>query len=294
MNLERILVVDNDERWRNLYKRTLETEGYTVTLANDYETALEELKRSFYPMVVVDLRLLGDTDSEGLRLIQEMDSLWPPDTIHKIIVSGWPLSASETQQITQTTESQFVSFLSKGGEDGTGFDHLRLKSTVSLGFARLRRPVRCLLHPDEECQKPAEPKLDQVFVAMPYTLEVSGITINMDELYADGIEKPLGKIGYKALRADKNPLVGALMCNICSGIQESAICIADITEWNPNVLFELGLMYGLGKTVIIVKRKGSKVPTDLRFALYVEYDGYRSLGSKLKGLIRNLQRGQST
>jgi len=75
MSLERILVVDDDERWRNFFKQALEAEGYTVALAADHEVALQELKRFFYPVVVVDVRLFGDHDTEGLRLIQEMDRL---------------------------------------------------------------------------------------------------------------------------------------------------------------------------------------------------------------------------
>lgn len=289
MSLERILVIDDNEQWRNFFRRILEAEGYTVALAADYEGALEELKRCFYPVAVVDIRLLGERDSEGLRLIQEMDRLWPVDAIHKIIVSGWPLSSDETQQIAQATESRSVSFLSKGGEDGAGFDRLRFLSTVWLAFARLRRSMRCFFS-GEDCPKKIEPQIDQVFVAMPYSLKSSGITINMDEMYDLGIKPALRDVGYNAVRADETPFLGALICNVCRGIQESVMCIADITDWNPNVLFELGLMYGWGKTSIILKHAKSEVPTDLGFALYVEYDGLRSLKSKLKRLIRGLQK----
>jgi CheY-like chemotaxis protein len=289
MSLERILVVDNEKRWRSFFERILEAEGYTVAVADDYEKALQELKRCFYPVVVVDVRLLGDWDSEGLRLIQEMDSLYPVDAIHKIIVSGWLLKPEETEQIARVAKNRSVSFLSKGGENGAGFDRLRFVYTVWRAFAQLRRPVRCFFS-GEDCNKKIEPKMDQVFVAMPYALKSPGITINMDDIYIEGIRPAMRDLGYNAMRADETPFVGALICNVCGGIQESVMCIADITDWNPNVLLELGLMYGWGKTTIILKHAKSDVPTNLKFTLYVKYDGLRSLKSGLKKLIRGLQK----
>ena len=140
-----------------------------------------------------------------------------------------------------------------------------------------------------ECGRSIEPKLDQVFVAMPYLIKSPGVVINMNDLYKYAIRPALKEGGYVALRADERPLVGALICNVCNGIQESAMCVADITDWNPNVLFELGLMFGWGKTTVVLKHVRSEVPTDLKFALYVEYDGIDTLKSGLVGLINDLR-----
>ena len=123
---------------------------------------------------------------------------------------------------------------------------------------------------------------------MPYSIKSPGITVNMDDVYKLGIQPALRDVGLDPVRADERPLVGALICNICAGIQESAICLADITDWNPNVLFELGLMAGMGKTTVILKHAKSDVPTDLKFALYVEYDSIRSVKARLKKVIKAL------
>lgn len=288
MGLERVLVVDDDKRWRNTFKRILESEGYEVGLAEDHDSAIEEIKNCFYPVVVIDLRLDGKQDTLGLDLIKKLDNRWPTSNFHKIIVSGHGFQSQEIESISDATGSRSVTFLSKGGQDGSGFERLKFISAISLAFARLHKPLRCPLH-GKDCDQEVEPNLKQVFVAMPYSLKIRGLTINMDELYKDGIEKPLEEVDLEAFRADESPLTGSLYCNVCRKIQESAICIADITDWNPNVLFELGLMYGLGKTTIIVKRQGSDVPTDLKFVLYVEYDGHGSLGEGLIDEIKKLR-----
>ena len=63
-----------------------------------------------------------------------------------------------------------------------------------------------------------------------------------------------------------------VMCKVCGGIQSSALAIIDITDWSANVLFELGLLYGLGKSVLIIKNSDTKMPVDLRGIEYVNYD----------------------
>ena len=293
MSLERVLVVDDNQRWRDFFRRTLEAQAYAVTCAEDFDAAMQELRSHFYPVVVVDVRLLGHEDTEGLHLIHEMDRLWPTDAIQKIIVSGQDLKADETQQVTQATKGKTVSFCSKGGDDGAGFDHLRFLSIVWLAFARLQRPNRCFFS-GKECGEDIELQADKIFVAMPYSIKSPGITINMDEMYDLGVRPALRELGYDAVRADKTPFAGGLMCNICKNVQGSVMCVADITDWNPNVLFELGLMYGLGKTAIILKHAKCEVPTDLKFALFIEYDGLRSLKSRLKQLLKGLQQSGSS
>jgi predicted nucleotide-binding protein len=47
------------------------------------------------------------------------------------------------------------------------------------------------------------------------------------------------------------------------------------------VLFELGLIYGLGKTAFIIKAKEEDVPVDLRGIEYIEYDDFEQLEDTL-------------
>ena len=274
----------------DFFRRIMEAEGFAVALANDFDAALQELQERFYPVTVIDLRLMGEHDYEGLRLIEETDRLWM-GTVFKVLVSGFSLSPAMIQRITSLGKACSATFMPKGGEDGTGFDRSGFLSAIWSAFARFSQPVRCPLS-TADCIKPVEPKMNQVFVAMPYELKTPGVVTNMNEVYRLGIRPTLRDLGYSILRADESPFVGALMCNVCQGIQESVLCIVDITDWNPNVLLELGLMYGLGKTTVILKHARSEVPTDLKFALYSEYDGIGSLKSGLRKVITGLRRQQ--
>jgi hypothetical protein len=48
-----------------------------------------------------------------------------------------------------------------------------------------------------------------------------------------------------------------ISCEICQNLQRVSICIFEISDSNPNVMFELGLAYMLGKVAILLAKKGS-------------------------------------
>lgn len=74
-----------------------------------------------------------------------------------------------------------------------------------------------------------------------------------------------------------------VMCKVCKAIQSSGKAIIDITGWNPNVLLELGLLYGNNKDVLLLKQKDEKIPVDLSGMEYLEYDpdDFEALGNNL-------------
>ena len=96
-----------------------------------------------------------------------------------------------------------------------------------------------------------------VFVGMPFRPEYENV-------YKYAIVPALDKLGLKSWKADEEPRAIDIMCKVCQGIQKSRYAITNISGWNPNVLFELGLIYGLGKTALIIKAKEEHVPVDLR------------------------------
>ena len=57
--------------------------------------------------------------------------------------------------------------------------------------------------------------------------------------------------------------INAFTCKICELIQSCAYGIADITERNPNVILELGMMLALGKPAVILQNGEKKDSTYL-------------------------------
>lgn len=71
----------------------------------------------------------------------------------------------------------------------------------------------------------------------------------------------------------------SITADIYSKIEECAIFIADTTEANPNVMYELGIAYNKKKPIIIVREKGKriKVPSDIISDYYYSFSGMTEL-----------------
>ncbi|VAV84497.1 hypothetical protein MNBD_DELTA01-1125 [hydrothermal vent metagenome] len=68
---DRVLIVDDEEGIRLLYKEELEEEGYEVELASSGEEALKKLDSSHLDMVLLDIKMPGMDGVEVLRKLKE-------------------------------------------------------------------------------------------------------------------------------------------------------------------------------------------------------------------------------
>ena len=75
--MKRILVVDDEEGIRILYKEELGEEGYEIELATEGGEALEKLKRWKPDLVTLDLKMPGMGGLEVLEQIRKEDKDLP-------------------------------------------------------------------------------------------------------------------------------------------------------------------------------------------------------------------------
>lgn len=133
---------------------------------------------------------------------------------------------------------------------------------------------RCLKTNVMGCPKNPQLKRGQIFVGMPFA----------DEYYNDyeyGIKLALNSLGKTIYRADNSIENIDIMCKICCAMQESEALIFVISGINPNVMFELGLSYGLGKETIILKDTNTKPISDLSNVEYISYRHAKDIQDKL-------------
>lgn len=119
-----------------------------------------------------------------------------------------------------------------------------------------------------EAQQPESRQ--RVFIGMPFRPQ-------FEDMYRYAIKPALDSLGLIPWKANKEIQNVDLMCKVCGGIQISGSAIIDISDWNSNVLFELGIIYGLGKEAFILKRKKAKVPVNLKGMIYIPYDSFDEL-----------------
>ena len=69
--------------------------------------------------------------------------------------------------------------------------------------------------------------------------------------------------GFVALRADEISEPGLITSQVIQRVVESPLVLADLTDRNPNVFYELALRHAVRKPLIQLIRKGESVPFDL-------------------------------
>jgi hypothetical protein len=96
-------------------------------------------------------------------------------------------------------------------------------------------------------------------------------------------------------RVDEDPSVSIPIDWVEKGIREAAVCLADITENNPNVLFEIGYAIACGKQLAIVRERNvqQKFPFDLQHRAIILYDtetpsDYATLQGKITERLKAL------
>lgn len=99
---------------------------------------------------------------------------------------------------------------------------------------------------------------DLIFFIMPFKRSHNDLFINYIKPL---IEKEFQlKVEIATDRFTTRGFIEKIWQQIC----ESRIVIADITEWRPNVFYELSLAHALSKKCIHITRKESSIPSDLR------------------------------
>jgi hypothetical protein len=107
----------------------------------------------------------------------------------------------------------------------------------------------------------------------------------------ESISKVLERYNYTPIRVDLESFVGSIIDAIWDAIRNSEFVIADITGYNPNVFYELGIAHTFGKpTIIFIYNQYGCVPDDIPFDIRVQrilpYGTNQSLELQLDEQIR--------
>jgi DNA-binding NtrC family response regulator len=117
-----ILIVDDEERQREIYRDILLDEGYGVETAASGEVALRILRQKRCDLVITDLNLTGMTGIQLLSTIQEADP-----TVAVVLITGYP----SIQSAIEATKKGVYTYLEKP------VDRDKLLAVVGEVFARL-------------------------------------------------------------------------------------------------------------------------------------------------------------
>src|SRR5262249_22532240 len=107
------------------------------------------------------------------------------------------------------------------------------------------------------------------FVIMPFSATATCTEERWTEIYENIFRPALEALGYVCERA--RPATGSILGSIIDHLRNANIVLADITDRNPNVFYELAVRHCLGKGTIIVAQGDDHIPSDLRGYWYINY-----------------------
>lgn len=119
------------------------------------------------------------------------------------------------------------------------------------------------------------------FVIMPFAAD-------FDDVYSvikTTVESAAADTKGRCFRLDESRPAGRITDRLLTELRSATICVADLTENKPNVMWELGFAMALGKPTIIVTQSVATLPFDLKDMQSIEYSRNRlsaTLGVPLK------------
>ena len=120
-----------------------------------------------------------------------------------------------------------------------------------------------------------------------------------DKRFDDAIKPAIEKAGLTPYRVDRDPSVEIPIEDIENGIKDAKICLAEISEDNPNVWFELGYAISSMKQVVLIcSNERKKFPFDVQHRGIIPYktessSDFEQLKENITNKINALQKKEA-
>lgn len=133
---------------------------------------------------------------------------------------------------------------------------------------------------------------ESCFIIVPIGANNSSTRRRTDGIIEAAIKPVLEKYNFIPVPAHQIADTGSITHGIIEHILEDRLVIADITELNPNVMYELAVRHCAAKPIITIAEEGTKLPFDIadqRTVFYInDAQGIIDLQDQLDKIINSL------
>jgi len=124
----------------------------------------------------------------------------------------------------------------------------------------------------------------EAFVVMPFSATPS--CENWDIVYEHVFKVALENAGWLCQRAEVE--TGNLIVGIVDNLRTAPVVLADITDRNANVFYELGVRHALSNRTVLVSQHSDHIPSDLRGYWHIIYGLGPAEVSKFKDNLKRV------
>jgi CheY-like chemotaxis protein len=251
--MSKVLVVDDEPQIREDLNKHLGKKGFAVYTASTIEEARKIILCEDLDYAIIDLKIDFSTEFGGIKVVNFAKRNQPK--VKTLILSAYPYKdvkeqlkkelkgEPDSKKILKEIEQDYVS---KGGEK-----NYILAILDKLG--ELKEKKKC-------------------FVIMPSSTTESCTEEEWSKIFKVLIKPVVEKSGFNYECFRSNLAHGTIIGNIIDKLNRSDLVIADITDRNSNILYELGVRHALGGPTIVIAQDISHVPSDLQPDMVTIYD----------------------
>jgi len=129
------------------------------------------------------------------------------------------------------------------------------------------------------------------FVIAPIGEAESDTRKRSDQILKHVISPAVEFCGYKATRADQISEPGMITSQVIQKIVDDPLVIADLTERNPNVFYELAIRHAIKKPLVQLIKKGEQIPFDVAGTrtIHVDHHDLDSVEEAKKEIIAQVK-----
>lgn len=136
---------------------------------------------------------------------------------------------------------------------------------LSKGAAAVAAKTKFVFQPRVFRPEAVDLKTDSNIVAVMMPFEAKFNSVH------DAIREACEGLELTCVRADNIWQETAIIDEIFSLICRSGIVVCDLTDRNPNVLYEMGIAQTIGKPVVMITQRDSDIPFDVKHHRYLPY-----------------------
>lgn len=231
----------------------------------------------------------ADTVAQAERILRDK----PDPALNKLVAAvGLAVDAGDAAGIRTATET-LTEHLRDG--DHTGTDGARADSsqtsyaaaeTPTIGVSRDVTTIGRIFG-----GQTFTPDTQLCFVLMPFDSALQPV-------YEDHIRPAVRRLGLTCQRADEITSTSLITWDIWERINRARVIVADLTQQNANVFYELGLAHALGKDVVLLTQSMDFVPFDLKSIRCIVYEftprGCERLEQKLTETLSAFVKGTNS
>ncbi len=130
------------------------------------------------------------------------------------------------------------------------------------------------------------------FVIAPIDEPESEVRTRSDQILKHVIRPAVGECGYSnPVRADEIDEPGNITSQVIQHVTEDDLVVADLTDKNPNVFYELAIRHAIRRPFVQIAKAGERIPFDVygQRTIFIDHTNLDNFASAIASIVEQIK-----